>query len=264
MVIFLKFMCKFCHNYLIIHIPNHKGGNAVKALFGHDYELYPFQLFSLMHGLMLVLFIVISFLLFYFREQLGKREKMWRICLFSSLFILEALYHYWLYKDGYWDLSFALPLQLCSISLLLCLFLLVTDSRFLFHMVYFLGMAGAIQALLTPELFVGYPHFRFFHFFITHMLIIWVALFYVFVKGFTITKKGMWQAFAFLNGVAVITFIANMLTGGNYMFLSRKPTNPSLLDYLGPYPYYILALEGIACVLFYLLYLPWRKRGNVI
>jgi hypothetical integral membrane protein (TIGR02206 family) len=231
-------------------------------LFGHHYELYPFQLFSLYHILMLVVFCLVSAVLFLFREKFKKREKAIKITMFCALLLLESLYHYWLYKDGFWEISFTLPLQLCSVSLLLCLLLLVTDSKILFQIVYFLGIAGAIQALITPELFVGYPHFRFFQFFITHMLIIWTGLFYIFVKGYRITWKGMWFSFAFLNVAAFVAFIANIVTGGNYMFLAHKPSNPSLLDYLGPYPFYILVLEGIALTLFLIMYLPWRERRS--
>ncbi|MDQ0154814.1 YwaF family protein [Robertmurraya andreesenii] len=231
------------------------------TLFGHHYELFPFKLFSISHLLMLGVFVGVSAFLAIYRTKLAKYELGLRIFLCSGLFVLESLYHYWLYKDGYWDISFALTLQLCSISLLLCLLLLLTNSKLLFQIVYFLGIAGASQALITPELFFGFPHFRFFQFFITHILIIWVALFYVFVKGYKITRKGMWQAFGFLNIAAFTAFFVNRLTGGNYMFLSQKPSNPSLLDYLGPYPFYILVLEGIALVLFIILYLPWKKRS---
>lgn len=231
-------------------------------LFGHQYELYPFELFSHYHVIMLIIFFILSSGIILFREKLKESEKAIKISLFCALFLLESLYHYWLYKDGYWDISFTLPLQLCSISLLLCLVLLLTDSKVLFHFVYFLGIAGAIQALITPELFVGYPHFRFFQFFITHMGIIWVALFYIFVKGFRITWYGMWLSFAFLNVGALCAFIGNSITGGNYMFLAHKPSNPSLLDFLGPYPFYILVLEFIALILFILMYSPWRERRN--
>ncbi|RTR35706.1 TIGR02206 family membrane protein [Robertmurraya yapensis] len=227
-------------------------------LFGHQYDLYPFQLFSVMHLVMLLVFVTGSVLLYVYRKPLKSLEKPMKVIMFSGLFILELFYHIWLFSGKAWEISFTLPLQLCSISLLLCLILLITDSKFLFQVVYFLGIAGAIQALVTPELFVGFPHFRFFQFFITHMLIIWVALFYAFVKEFRITRKGLWQAFAFLNIAAGFAFLANKLTGGNYMFLASKPSNLSLLDYLGPYPYYILVLECIALLLFWVLYLPWR------
>lgn len=237
-----------------------RGENRLNGFFGHQYELYPFQIFSAYHVIILIVFLFVCLCIVKFRESLKKSERVIKIAMFIGLFLLESLYHIWLYAGEQWDMTFALPFHLCSISLLLCLVLLVTDSKHIFQFVYFLGLAGAVQAIVTPELFVGFPHFRFFQFFITHMLIIWVALFYVCIKGYVVTKRGMWQAFTFLNLSAVLAYLANVVTGGNYMFLARKPSNPSLLDYLGPYPFYILVLEGIAFILFFILYLPWIKR----
>ncbi|EFV75942.1 hypothetical protein HMPREF1013_04002 [Bacillus sp. 2_A_57_CT2] len=232
-------------------------------VFSHDYKAFPFMSFSAPHIAMIVLFAAVSALLFIFRKGLYRLDQKFRLYMFLLLFTLELLYHFWLYHGGKWDLSFTLPLQLCSISLVLCLLLLASKSKAVFQIVYYIGVTGAIMAILTPELFLGFPHFRYFQFFITHNLIVWTCLYFVFVHQFRPTGKGLFQSFIFLNLCAAAAFFANKLTGGNYMFLSRKPENTSLLDYFGPYPDYIITLEIAALMLFSLLLLPFKMIGKI-
>lgn len=235
----------------------------MSKLFGHQYDLFPFEVFSVSHFLMIAIFFCGSGVLYRFRDSFRKYDQEARGSMFFVLFLLETLYHFWLYKDGYWDISFTLPLQLCSLSLVLCLILLSTRAQFIFQIVYFIGITGAFMAILTPELFLGFPHFRFFQFFITHMFIIWTCLYFVFVHKFKPTRKGLFASFLFLNGSAGAAFIANKLTGGNYMFLAHKPSNGSLLDYFGPFPYYILTLEAVAFFLFFLLLIPFALKNRI-
>ncbi|WHY63828.1 TIGR02206 family membrane protein [Cytobacillus firmus] len=230
--------------------------------FSHNYQAFPFSTFTLSHIAMIALFTGVAVFLYIFRKTIKRYDRKLRMIMFLLLFVLELLYHFWLYIGGYWEISFTLPLQLCSISLLLCLVLLATESKAVFQIVYYIGVTGALMAILTPELFLGFPHFRFFQFFITHILIIWTCLYFVFVRQFRPTGRGLIESFIFLNLCAAAAFFANKLTGGNYMFLARKPQNNSLLDYFGPYPYYIITLEIAALFLFLLLLLPFKMIGK--
>ena len=62
-----------------------------------------------------------------------------------------------------------------------------------------------------------------------------------------------------LNVLLPLVFVADVLFNSNYMFLRMKPSNGSLLDFLGPYPWYILSLEGVAFIIFLVLWLTFRK-----
>jgi uncharacterized membrane protein YwaF len=57
----------------------------------------------------------------------------------------------------------------------------------------------------------------------------------------------------------------NMLLGSNYMFLSGKPSMVTLLDVLGPWPWYLAWIEVIGLAVIGVLYLPfaiydWRTQ----
>ncbi|MGD6942978.1 TIGR02206 family membrane protein [Cytobacillus gottheilii] len=227
------------------------------GIFGNQYETYPFIAYSASHIFMVIFLVIGIVALYFFRAKLREFDKGIRLSFFVILFTLEAGYHFWLYSTNQWESSIALPLQLCSISLVLCLILHLTKSKMMFQFVYFLGVAGALMAVLTPELFLGFPHFRYFQFFITHIFIILTSFYFIFVLKYKPTVKGLVRSFIFLNICAALAYYANKLTGGNYMFLSYKPSNGSLLDYFGPYPWYILVLEAAAFIFFAVILLPF-------
>ena len=64
-----------------------------------------------------------------------------------------------------------------------------------------------------------------------------------------------------LNVLAVFIGAFDYFYKTDYMYLRAKPRNASLLDLLGPWPWYIVATEFVALLLFMLLYLPFRRRS---
>ena len=60
----------------------------------------------------------------------------------------------------------------------------------------------------------------------------------------------------------VIIFGVNMVLGSNYLFIAHKPETPSLIDVLGPWPWYILSLEAIAIVSCLILYAPFALHDK--
>ncbi len=208
---------------------------------------------------MLGLLIFLGVLLFLFRVRLSKRKSVIRNTLAIILLMSELSLYIWYVYTGVWDPVDSLPFQLCSISLILSIIMLLTRSYFLFEITYFLGIGGALQAMLTPELAYDFPHYRYFHFFLAHIAIILASLYMIWYENDRPTLKSIWKAFAALNVIALIVLFVNKVTGGNYMFLARKPINPSLIDFLGPYPWYILSLEIVALIMFFILYLPFLK-----
>ena len=56
------------------------------------------------------------------------------------------------------------------------------------------------------------------------------------------------------------TFIFNTIARTDYGFLNRKPVNASLLDFLGPWPFYVLAEVVIVGAVWALMTWPWELK----
>lgn len=241
------------------------GGKSIMSdLLSYTIQGEPFMLFSVSHLVALALFVLSVLALYLLRDRLrtSVAEKRVRYSLAGLLLFTEAAFQVWHVYTGSWSAAYTLPLQLCSISLLFSIAMLMFKSYRIYEFTYFLGLGGALQAMLTPELFYPFPHFRFFHFFLAHAAIILACLYMTWVAEYRPTIRSYWKALGVLNLLLPIVLLANSVTGGNYMFVSQKPANPSLLDYLGPYPWYILSLEGVAALLFFLLYLPFYAQSK--
>ncbi|MDP4099052.1 TIGR02206 family membrane protein [Paenibacillus sp. P96] len=212
-----------------------------------------FQAFSSPHLVWIGIIAAVVWLLFVLRHQIRSRDKLraWlRWLLAAILLASEVCLQCWYIQQQVWDASRTLPLELCSITLLLSSVMLMTRSRLLYQFLFFAGIAGALQAVVTPNLAYDFPHFRFIQFFVAHAAIILASLYMTWVEGCRPTWKSIGLAMLFLNGCALIVWIADLLLDANYMFLRGKPDTPSLLDLLGPYPYYILAEEAVAFMFF--------------
>ena len=127
-----------------------EGGDNMEGFFKHKYEAFPFEIFSFSHTLMIIVMFIGVLFIILGRTFLKKHNQIVRISFFTILFLLEFLYHIWLYSGGVWDVSFALPLQLCSISLILCLIMLLTKSQVCFSNRLFYGDLGSINGNHYP------------------------------------------------------------------------------------------------------------------
>lgn len=232
--------------------------------FGGSYKDYDFEMFSISHWVIIAILLLGSTAIFVNRRKFFDNNK-WRkveIGTAISIILIELTYHFWMYINGDWDVSHAIPLELCSISLILTVLLLLTRKKIIYEILLFTALLGASQAIFTPALNFDFPHFRFFHFFYTHLMDIWVVLYFTWARGYRPTIWSVVKLFVFLNVLMPIIMWINKLVGGNYMYLSHKPKTASLLDVLGPYPYYILSLEGMLISLSLIVWLIFREKGN--
>jgi hypothetical integral membrane protein (TIGR02206 family) len=229
--------------------------------FGGNVKEYDFEMFSVSHFVIIALLILGSFFIFIVRDKL--EDGKWRraeVAVGISLIIIEVSYHLWMVVNDMWDVSHGIPLELCSISLILSVLLLLTRNKVIYEILLFTALLGASQAIFTPLLNFDFPHFRFFHFFYTHVMMIWVVFYFTWVHGYRPTIWSVVKLFIFLNVLLPIIMLINKAVDGNYMFLSHKPNSASLLNLLGPYPWYILSMEFLLITLSLIVWLIFRKK----
>jgi hypothetical integral membrane protein (TIGR02206 family) len=232
--------------------------------FALDYEGDPFVLFGPAHLSALGIVALLNLLLIFRGDHIHPRyRKPLRYFLAGMLIVNEITYQSWNIITGRWSIQWNLPLHLCSLLVWLCAYLLITKSYKVYEIVYFLGIAGALQPLLTPDAGrYGFPHYYSIQFFISHGSIITAAIFMTCVEEHRPYWASIKRVFIWVNLYAVFATVVNLFIGSNYLYTLYKPHVITLLDYLGPWPWYILSVEIIALILFVLLYLPFAIRDR--
>jgi hypothetical integral membrane protein (TIGR02206 family) len=237
----------------------------MNGLFGKEFDGAPFELFGPAHLAALALLAVLALMLYLFRSRFGARARQifsWGLA--GILLVDEALWHLWNWTTGQWSLQETLPFHLCSVFVFLSAYMLITKSYRIYEFAYFLGIAGATQAILTPDAGIyGFPHFRFFQVFISHVSIVLAALYMTFVEGYRPTLSSLWRVIVGANIYMLVVGGVNVLLGSNYLYIMHKPATPSLLDVLGPWPWYILAMELLGFAIAFLLYLPFVRKPSL-
>jgi hypothetical integral membrane protein (TIGR02206 family) len=183
-----------------------------------------------------------------------------RLGLATFLLADSAVWYSYLALRGILKFPDTLPLELCDVSLYLTVIALITLRPLVFELAYYGAVAGTSMALLTPDLWEPFPSFGTVQFFVAHGSVIVAVLFLLWTKQARPRRGSVWRAMLAVNVFAATVGLFNFAFGTNYMYLREKPANPSLLDYLGEWPWYILTSEAVALVLFTLLWLPFRRQ----
>jgi hypothetical integral membrane protein (TIGR02206 family) len=179
-----------------------------------------------------------------------------------ALAVNEVVWYTYRYSTEGWRFPEGLPLQLCDLLVWLTVVSALFLKQWAVEFAYFAGLAGAGMALATPDLWAPWPSYPSVYYFVVHALIV-VTILVVLWSGCARPRPGcLARTFLVLNAYALLVGTFNWWFGANYMYLCRKPAAASLLDWLGPWPVYIAAGEGVALLLFALLWLPWRRSWS--
>ena len=154
-----------------------------------------------------------------------------------------------------WDF---LPLHLCDLAIFVAAGALITRHPLAYEVLWYWALGGTTLAMILPNVAGGFPDWRWVAYFALHGLVVVSALTLTFGHGFFPRPGSSRRVFLLTVGYAALVGAVNRLTGSNFLYLSRKPDEPTLLDWLGPWPVYVGVAALLALVIFTLLELPFR------
>jgi hypothetical integral membrane protein (TIGR02206 family) len=226
----------------------------------------PFHPFTLEHGAALGTGALVAATFILVGRRGGNGRKLATALLaFLNLSVYPLSLLAWWSLDGKKSIDNFLPFHLCDIAAITAGIALLAKRPLACALTYFWGLAATLQGLLTPALTIGFPSGPFLMFFLHHFAVVTAALYIPLVDGWR-PKRPLWKCLLEIYGWSVVylafAMTANMLLGSNFAFASRPPDNPSLIDQLGPWPWYLLSMQGIAVIFFVLLALPFRHKSG--
>lgn len=221
----------------------------------------PYKNFTAFHWLPILIIAIFGAMIM--RWAIKKSvDTQYKILFYLSLFPFSSVVGRMIltYFDGIFTLKDELPFHLCRTLAIILPFLILKRNLFWLKVCYFLIIVGTLQALITPDLDYLPPHYSYFSYWITHGFLVLLPVYWVLVLRIGPSFIHLKYAFYTANVYLICTLIINSILGSNYFYSSHKPVGGSMLDFFGPWPMYLLVVEVVAVVLFYLAFLPFIKK----
>lgn len=225
-----------------------------------------FETFGLEHNLYLIGTFTIWFLVLFTGKVILNLEQR-RIFVLLLIFITisqELIDDILRWNVGIWDVAEDLPLHMCGISFFTSTYALYSKNQTAFELSYFWGLAGAFQAIITPDPTRFVMDVSLFWNFLSHGLIILNVLWMIVIDNMRCRVGSYLNAIIITNGILFIISIVNSMLGGNYWFICEKPGGESPFI-MGEWPLYIIGFQISGILLLGLFYIPMiilRKKGK--
>ena len=175
--------------------------------------------------------------------------------------------------NGTWIAIESMPFHLCTLMWFNTIYILFTKKQWAFELMLFIGMPGALHALLTPQLNFGNDFIYMFDFFFSHGWLLVSPFYCIFILGMRPRVMSWWHSFLRLQDIVVVVFLANFSINyfsfgyifpptldspsANFMYLLALPLadNPFVI---GPWPSYLLILLVAVFLHAVIIYLPFK------
>lgn len=179
-----------------------------------------FKLYGPTHLLWLGFFVLLCATSVIIYKKLDtKRRNIMRIGIATTVIALETLKNIVAFAVGDFGIGH-MPFHLCGINVLLVTFCIFKRTKTVENFLYYIGIPGAMLALLTPD-WVKMPCLNYFHIhsFIIHMFLVLYPFVLVASGDLKPDFKSMPKCVLLLIGFAIPALILNLIFDTNFMFL---------------------------------------------
>ena len=214
---------------------------------------YTFDLFGNDHILSIILIIIFYVLFLCFNEKIGIKNKSEIFPIVLSFIILshdisEDIIRY---ITSYYSIEKDLPLQLCTIGIYVAVIALLKKNQIAFELIFYWGLVGASQAILTPDSDLFELKIFFIYSQTYHSALIFAVLWLVIKCNMRMQIEYIPRVVLITNLVVVVISVINYLLDSNYMFLRVKPNSVSPF-LIGDWPVYIIMVQFFSIVIVFL------------
>ena len=214
---------------------------------------YTFDLFGNDHILSIILIIIFYVLFLRFNEKIGikNNSKIFPIVLSFIILSLDISEDIIRYTTGYYSIEKDLPLQLCTIGIYVAVVALLKKNQIAFELIFYWGLVGASQAILTPDSDLFELKIFFIYSQAYHSALIFAVLWLVIKCNMRMQIEYIPRVVLITNLVVVVISVINYLLDSNYMFLRVKPNSVSPF-LIGDWPVYIIMVQFFSIVIVFL------------
>ncbi len=229
-----------------------------------DTTYYEFIRWGTPHLCALAATVAAALLVLALGRRLGERGRFALCRVLAAVIALQFVGEFaWRFAtEAYGDWKYNLPLHFCSFMSVVSFIALWWRKRWACALVFFGVLTASIQGLITPAMANGYPSMAFYVFFLSHGLLLIVALAIPLLLGWR--ARGYDDVRSVLLMLAYVAFIipVNLWLDTNYGYTQGSPVEGCLLDYMGPAPWYYLWVALPVLLVFRLMFLCVRDRNE--
>jgi hypothetical integral membrane protein (TIGR02206 family) len=190
-------------------------------------------------------------------DATGSASKVIRWALVALLIGDRAFRILLLHCGGELTIESAAPMHLCDWASIAAAITMAYPNQWTYELCYFWAMGGTLQAVISPDLAYGFPDPRFITFFISHGGVITAALYATLCMGMRPVPMSIVRVLGWSAVYLVVAMAVNFLFDANFGYLRGQPSRPSPMDYLAPWPQYIVQLAALAIASTFLYYAPF-------